>query len=698
MAPTHKRQSSIRSLFSRQPRDAEYASLHATHSDSEPDDADDDQVLREEEEREKLLAGGTSLFSRTGSIKIGKRQKGKKRRSAKEIAGMMGGKRLGMEDCDEEGDEDDEEEEEMQEKDEYRPRKPTLRRVLVIASLLLAFLVITIFGSLAVTQRARHPPPFVFSNGTHPYHRTTILISLDGVRADFLARGLTPTLSAFVNSGVSPAYMTPSFPSVTFPNHWTLATGLYPESHGIVGNSFWDPKAAREFFYTDSVRSLGREWWGGEPIWATAERQGLRAAVHMWPGSEAQGHGAHVVDVFNGTEALERKVERVLGWLDLPALQRPQFIAAYVPDVDVAGHKWGPNTTETDGAVRRVDAMLQDLFQGLESRNLTEIVNIIIVSDHGMSSTSKDRLIYLEDLVDPALIEHTDGWPLYGLRPYPAENVSAIHASIKTKESPTSHWKTYLRDTDMPARYHFSQNQRIAPLWIVPETGWTVVTEKERARNSTAEYLPRGLHGFDNLHPLMRAIFVARGPAFRHLHGEGRAYLAGVEGRRGDTKGEVRAGRVKPFGNTEVYRIVCQSLEIVEGANNATLNRLALIGEEEEEAEKEEGEVIEVPVVKVTTKAPVAASTTETARIEIQTATPIDESASSDIGISAPGDGEGNDGSAGKEEEEQQPGEMTWWQLLRAKADRLKGKVGGWWDKVWVDGKGEEVVDGEGVA
>ena len=191
------------------------------------------------------------------------------------------------------------------------------------------------------------------SNGTHTFAPTTILISLDGFRADFLSRNLTPTLNAFIREGVSPKYMMPSFPSLTFPNHFTLVTGLHPESHGIVGNTFWDPEVQKEFYYTDPSRSMQPEWWNAEPIWVTAERQGVRTAIHMWPGSEAHigAFEPAFVDEFNGDEVLHRKVERIFHWLDLPGPNdtsakdagletRPQLIAAYVPDVDADGHTY----------------------------------------------------------------------------------------------------------------------------------------------------------------------------------------------------------------------------------------------------------------------------------------------------------------------------------------------------------------------
>ncbi|PHH74785.1 hypothetical protein CDD82_4762 [Ophiocordyceps australis] len=387
-------------------------------------------------------------------------------------------------------------------------------------------------GSSGPKDEAKQPLRQTMSNGTALFAPTTIIISLDGFRADFLQRGLTPRLNAFVREGVSPPYMRPSFPSVTFPNHHTLATGLYPESHGVVGNSFWDPALKADFYYTDPARSLEAKWWGGEPFWVTAERQGVSTAVHMWPGSEAHVLNTEpsFLDRYNGKEKLETKVARILELLDKPGKEReghvaakemrPQLIAAYVPNVDAAGHQFGPNSTEIRSTIQSVDKMLDQLFDGLERRNLTAIVNVMIVSDHGMATTDVSRLLQLEHLVDRSKIERIDGWPLYGLRPKQNGDLQSLYDAIKEKAKDNANFDVYLRDQDMPPRYHFSNNERIAPLWIVPKTGWAIVTKEEfdvaQGNKQGLVYHPRGLHGYDDEHPLMRAIFIARGPAFPH--------------------------------------------------------------------------------------------------------------------------------------------------------------------------------------
>lgn len=405
----------------------------------------------------------------------------------------------------------------------------------------------------------------ILSNGTSTFAPTTILISLDGFRADFLQRGITPTLNSFIEEGVSPKYMLPSFPSVTFPNHFTLVTGLYPESHGVVGNSFWDPQLEEEFFYTDPARSMQPKWWQAEPVWNTAEKAGIKSAIHMWPGSEALIGGIipTFLAKFNATEILSRKVDRILQLLDLPGYEessrrsllkegeRPQLIAAYVPVVDADGHKYGPNSTEIRQTIKRVDDMLYDLFDGLRQRNLTDIVNVVIVSDHGMSTVN--GLIQLDDLIDLNSIQHIDGWPLYGLRPKDSGDLQKLYDSLVVQSTRNPNFDVYLRDENMPERYHFSHNDRIAPLWMIPKTGWAIVKREdfdvEEAKKTGQVYHPRGLHGYDHEHPLMRAIFVARGPAFPHTPNS----------------------RVEVFQNIEVYNIICDSLHITPRPNNGTI-------------------------------------------------------------------------------------------------------------------------------
>ena len=482
-------------------------------------------------------------------------------------------------------------------------------------------------------------------------------------------------------------------------------TGLYPESHGIVGNSFWDPALKKEFFYTDPARSMQDEWWGGEPLWVTAERQGVKSAVHMWPGSEANdGWGLSYLDHFNGTEILSKKTARILEWLDLPLPERPQFIAAYVPNVDSIGHKFGPNTTELDLTIREVDAMLADLLDALDARNLTDLINIVVVSDHGMASTSRERLIYLDEIIDMSLIEHTDGWPLYGLRPYANVNMTALYETLLSETladqaKGKKHWDVYLRDENMPARWHFSNNNRIAPLWVVPETGYAIVTREEYDVDASdvGRYEPAGLHGYDNLHPLMRAIFVAKGPAFRHLYGKGRSLALGLE--QEEEEGGDVGTVVEEFGNWEVHRIICESLGIGEavGGTNATIKDFAFkavndwpVAEEEKGGEGGEidtstgTQVGEFITPTVTATVPTSANE---GVVSIQTI-PVDPNPQPNpetTQLSESGqEGTESPPAESSGEEEKKPEDMNPWEYAKWKAEKLRIALEKWWEGVWV--------------
>ncbi|EON61896.1 hypothetical protein W97_01114 [Coniosporium apollinis CBS 100218] len=538
---------------------------------------DDHEVLQEDEEREKLLMGDADqeglrrIFvgnngkedARAGHRRGMKQKKSgksdrKRRRRRRDSASVYAMEEGGQSSSSLSSTSSSESDQQRLGNFQAKRLRP-YNRVLLHISILSLFLVLLYAAYRASSKPAWKEGTALFNNGTSRFAATTILVSLDGFRADFLQRGITPTLNSFIQNGISPPWMLPSFPSVTFPNHYTMVTGLYPESHGIVGNTFWDPAMQEEF-----SRSMQAKWWGGEPLWITAENQGVRTAVHMWPGSEAHIgdiEPAHL-DKYNGSEPLSSKVDRIMQLLDLPGPEspsaladqpRPQLILTYVPVVDTDGHNYGPNSTEIRRTIQQVDTMVGDIFEGLQQRNLTETVNVVVVSDHGMATTSVDRLIQLEDLVDVNRVEHIDGWPLFGLRPKDPNDLQPLYEELQSKAKDNPNIDVYLRDVDMPARYHFSNNDRIAPLWIVPKAGWAIATKEEfdleaGLRNGEV-YHPRGLHGYDHEHPLMRAIFVARGPAFPHKPGS----------------------RVDVFQNTEIYNIVCDSVGLTPKANNGTL-------------------------------------------------------------------------------------------------------------------------------
>jgi predicted AlkP superfamily pyrophosphatase or phosphodiesterase len=188
--------------------------------------------------------------------------------------------------------------------------------------------------------------------------------------------------------------------------------------------------------------------------------------------------------------------------------------------VDADGHKYGPNSTEIRDTISQADNMLGNLFSGLQERNLTDVVNIVVVSDHGMATTSTERLVQLDDLIDLSLTSHIDGWPLRGIRPKRPEDLKTIQDQLELAAPKYSDAVEIYTREDMPERYHFKSNDRIAPLWVIPKTGWAIVErpdfDAQVALENGEVYHPKGVHGYDHEHPLMRAIFIARGPAFPH--------------------------------------------------------------------------------------------------------------------------------------------------------------------------------------
>ncbi|KAI8336661.1 alkaline-phosphatase-like protein [Chlamydoabsidia padenii] len=404
----------------------------------------------------------------------------------------------------------------------------------------------------------------LYNNGTHDYQPTVILISLDGVVNHDLDLHLTPHLSELADTGVRAHWMTPSFPPITFPNHWSLVTGLYPESHGIVGNYFYDSELDDHFNYKDPSHSWDEKWWGGEPIWITAVRQNKKAGVIMWPGCSTTFNDLQpTLSVpFSNAMTFDEKTDIALEWLDLPIESRPQFIGLYVPQIDQAGHQYGPYANQTLTQLQHADTSIGRLLEGLDNRNLTDIVHLIVVSDHGMSATDASRLIYIDDelTVDELdLIGEIEMYPTLGIRPKISDGDSETDVVDRLYKAFTRLWDRHGKEKapfqvykkqDFPARFHFNNNVRIAPLLVLPDPGWNLVRRIDfDPEQGDKVYHPKGVHGYDNLSKQSRAIFVAKGPTWE----KGGAVL-------------------EPFWNVELYQVLSRLLEIEPSSNNGTLH------------------------------------------------------------------------------------------------------------------------------
>lgn len=335
----------------------------------------------------------------------------------------------------------------------------------------------------------------------------TILVSIDGFRADYLDRGVTPVLSGLAAQGARGA-MRPSFPSKTFPNHYTLVTGLRPDHHGIVENNMEDPAIPGVVFkMSNQAAVVDRRWWDeGEPLWVTAERAGIHTGTMFWPGSEADIRGIRpsLWTHFDAGLPADRRSDQVLAWLDLPPDRRPDFLTLYFNDVDTAGHFYGPESAEVNAASATVDKALGRLVDGLKARGMA--ANIVVVADHGMAALSDQRRLYLEDLVAAEDIRILSTGAFATLYPAPGHERAAAKALVGRHPHITC-W----RKGHFPWRYHYGRNPRVAAFFCLPETGWTI-TSRAMGKGGWPE---KGTHGFDPYSPEMAAVFVASGPAFK---------------------------------------------------------------------------------------------------------------------------------------------------------------------------------------
>ncbi len=383
---------------------------------------------------------------------------------------------------------------------------------------------------------------------------TVILISIDGFRYDYLDLHKPTHLRELAKTGVRARWLVPVFPTKTFPNHYTIATGLFPEKHGIIENNMYDPESDSVFALDKREEVQNPRWWRGEPIWVTAEKQGQISAAFFFPGTETKINGRYPTHwkPYDGSVPNEERIDAVLGWLDLPKSARPTFITTYFSDVDDAGHRYSPAAAETADAVRSVDAMVRRLTDGLKTRGIFEKVNLIIVSDHGMAASPVKNMIVLDEMFDTSLAKRIF-WVDEFVQIFPGEgNEVEIYDSIKLK---LPKYGRIYRKSEMPSRYRFGKNSRIAPILVLPDEGWRLVTRKEYdlAIESDDYQTVKGSHGYDNGLKSMRALFIGHGEAFK------RGLVA------------------DPFENLEIYNLMCRILGLTPVENDGDFKNIEYI-------------------------------------------------------------------------------------------------------------------------
>ncbi|RPE77244.1 ectonucleotide pyrophosphatase/phosphodiesterase [Vulcaniibacterium tengchongense] len=383
--------------------------------------------------------------------------------------------------------------------------------------------------------------------GTAPASETTnaarsvLLVSLDGFRADYLDLGLTPNLARIAREGVRAQWMNPSYPSLTFPNHYSLVTGLRPDRHGIVHNSMEDAALGR-FRLSDPAAVGDGRWWGGEPIWVGAEKAGLRTATHFWPGSEAeiQGRRPGRWRPFDGGIAPAARVDQVLAWLGEPPATRPRLVTLYFEQLDHAGHDHGPDSAQVRETLVELDAAIGRLYAGLARRGLLDRVDLVVVSDHGMAEVGPGRVVAVEDMVAPEDARVVSIGQVVGIAPRPGREAAA-ERKLLGAHGRYECW----RKGELPARWHYGRHPRVPPIVCQMREGWDALPREAVAKRPPDAV--RGSHGYDPALPSMRALFIARGPSFR----------AGTE--------------LPAFDNVDVYPLLAHLLGIPPADNDGEL-------------------------------------------------------------------------------------------------------------------------------
>ncbi len=366
-----------------------------------------------------------------------------------------------------------------------------------------------------------------------------VMLSLDGFRWDYPEHAYTPVLDSLKKAGVF-AEMIPSFPTKTFPNHYSIATGLYPDHHGIVLNSFYATDLGKRYSISDRQSVGNAIFYGGEPIWVTARKQGMKTATLFWVGSEAaiEGIRPNIWYPYNHSLPFTSRIDSLVRWLSFPDSIRPHLILWYYPEPDGTGHRYGPSGKKTIQMVEQLDQWLGNFFTAMRKLPIYNKLNFIITSDHGMGPISNDREVILDHYINPGNLQYMDGGnPVYNLGVRPGK-LETVYEKLK-KVQHISVWK----HDSLPARLHYGTNIRTHDLTVVADSNWSIYWSWHIGHG-------KGTHGYDNKWRAMHAIFYAAGPAFKKDY------------------------RQKSFPNIDIYPLIAKILQLKPAKTDGNLNQV----------------------------------------------------------------------------------------------------------------------------
>lgn len=334
-----------------------------------------------------------------------------------------------------------------------------------------------------------------------------VLVSFDGFRWDYVNRNITPNFQKVIDEGVHPLSLRPVFPSKTFPNHYSIITGMYPEHHGIISNSFKNLKTGDTYRLKNDYSQRESKWYIGKAFWETAEKNGITSASYFWPGATLNDETRRPTyfKYYDHYKTYKERIDTLVKWLQLPEETRPHFLTIYFDETDTKGHMFGPNSPEINKSIQKCDSLIEYLYIGLENIGMRDSVNVIIVSDHGMTEISKDRVINIGKILSGYEYYSGDSGPYMLIQPKDDET-ETVYNILKENEN---HYKVYTKE-NIPSHYHYADNELITDIILIADKGWYLAHQKD-----IDNWKDGATHGYDNNLTDMHGIFIASGPAFK---------------------------------------------------------------------------------------------------------------------------------------------------------------------------------------